>query len=102
MRRLAPFVLLGLGAFLLTAAPLLRVYAVPRVEVAPLDVNATSVATGLGRYLDAKTGQLSAPTTVTSTTRIIGDVAAGKAHGRSVWDISSRVDTPDTVKEKDP
>jgi hypothetical protein len=102
MRRLAPFVLLGTGAFLLTSAPLLKVYAVPRLEVAPLDVNATSVATGVGRHIDEKTGTLSAPTTITATTRIIGDVAAGRAHGVAVWDISNRVDTPDTLKQKDP
>ena len=46
MRRIAGFVLLGLGVFAVVLGLLLRFYAYPRLAKAPLDPRTTSVATG--------------------------------------------------------
>lgn len=101
-RPAAGFIVLGAGVLLLALVPLLHWYVLPRVEVLPLDENATSVSTGQGRYFDSAKLQLAGPVPLTITTHVIGDVAAGRASGYAVWNISTTVDTPDTLRKQDP
>ena len=77
MRRTASplsLVLLGTGVFLLVLAPLLAWYVEPRAERTP----------------------------ITITRRVLGDVAASERSGRAVWDVSTAIDTPDTLTFRDP
>ncbi|MGP3979790.1 DUF3068 domain-containing protein [Streptomyces sp. KR80] len=94
-------ILLGLGVFLLVLAPLLAWYVEPRAKRTPIDVNVTTVFTGRGSYFDTdalevKDGQ------ITVTRRVLGDVADSKRSGAAVWDVSTTVDTPKTLRLKDP
>ncbi|WP_406276788.1 DUF3068 domain-containing protein [Streptomyces sp. NBC_00191] len=105
MRRTASplsLVLLGTGVFLLVLAPLLAWYVEPRAERTPTDVDVTTVFTGTGAYFD--TGSLSPVQgkPITITRRVLGDVAAGERSGRAVWDVSTAIDTPDTLAFRDP
>lgn len=101
-RPVAGFIVLGVGVLCLALVPLVHWYVLPRVEVLPLDENATSVSTGRGTYIDQATGKPVGPTTLTVTTHVLGDVAAGEATGYAVWNISTTVDTPDSLRERDP
>jgi hypothetical protein len=98
--RILPLLLLGIGMFLLALGPLLRWYVLPRVQVAPYDINATDVTTGQGRYLDPASGKL-ARGTLTATRHTLGDAGAGERTGMAVWDISTRLDTAQTLKNPD-
>jgi hypothetical protein len=55
VRRTGGYIALVLGFFLIFLAPLLKWYAVPRVEKAPTDTYDTSVSNGFGRYFSVKT-----------------------------------------------
>jgi hypothetical protein len=55
VRRTAGYIALVLGFFLIFFAPLLKWYAVPRVEKAPTDTYDTSVSAGFGRYFSVAT-----------------------------------------------
>jgi hypothetical protein len=99
-RRILPFLLLGSGMFLLALGPLLRWYVLPRVQVAPYDINTTNVTTGTGSYLDPSTGR-STVGRLTATRHILGDAGAGQRAGKAVWNISTRLDTARTVKNPD-
>ncbi|MFI8836462.1 DUF3068 domain-containing protein [Streptomyces afghaniensis] len=94
--------LLGVGVFLLTLAPLLTWYVVPRVKLTPLEVDVTSVMTGRGSYFDADAATTVHGRTITVTRRVLGDVDAGAAHNAAVWDVSTTIDTPKTLPLKDP
>jgi hypothetical protein len=96
------FIVLGVGLLCLALVPLLHWYVLPRVEVLPLDENATSVSTGKGTYFDQSSLRVTGPATLTVTTHVLGDVAAGEASGYAVWNISTVVDTPDTLPKQDP
>jgi hypothetical protein len=92
--------MLAVGVFCLTLAPLVPWYVLPRLELAPQNIDVSNVTTGTGSYFDG-TG-LKGPVPLTITSRLVGDVQAGAANGVAVWDLSTQVDNPDTVKFHDP
>jgi hypothetical protein len=107
VRRLAgsslfALVLLGVGMFSLVLAPMIHFYVLPRVELMPLNEETTSVSSGPGTYFDANTVSVKGPVMMTLTTHVVGDVAKGKQTGYAVWDVSTRIDTPQTVRLTDP
>jgi len=94
--------LLGAGVLSLAMVPLVHLYVLPRVELVPFAADATSISTGQGTYFDANSLSLKGPVTMTVTTHVVGDVAAGQHSGDAVWNVSTTVDTPDTLKLHDP
>jgi hypothetical protein len=105
MRRTASplsLVLLGTGVFLLVLAPLLAWYVEPRAERTPTDVDVTTVFTGTGAYFDTESLSPVQGKPITITRRVLGDVAASERSGRAVWDVSTAIDTPDTLTFRDP
>jgi hypothetical protein len=50
VRRVGAYILIVLGFFFIFAAPLLRFYALPRIEKVPLDIYSKDVAAGTGSY----------------------------------------------------
>lgn len=95
-------VAVGLGVAAIALVPLIRWYVLPNVELIPLATDTTVISTGNATYFDANTLSVKGPVPLTVTTHVISDVAAGKASGNAVWNISTTVDTPDTVKLRDP
>ncbi|MGW2007914.1 DUF3068 domain-containing protein [Streptomyces nigrescens] len=93
---------LGLGVFLLVLAPLLAWYVTPRAKVTPVDVDVTTVFTGNGSYFDTAALKTRDRRRITITRHVLGDVAASEKSGRAVWDVSTTVDTPQTLPLKDP
>ncbi|UKY50050.1 DUF3068 domain-containing protein [Streptomyces inhibens] len=93
---------LGLGVFLLVLAPLLAWYVEPRAKVTPVDVDVTTVFTGTGSYFDTGALRTRDRQKITITRHVLGDVAASEKNGRAVWDVSTTVDTPQTLALKDP
>ncbi|MGW1882417.1 DUF3068 domain-containing protein [Streptomyces sp. NPDC001970] len=105
MRRSASalsLIVLGIGVFLLVLATLLTWYVEPRVKRTPLGPDTTTVFTGTGSYFD--TGSLSTEDDrmITITRHVLGDVAAGAESGRAVWDVSTTIDTPESLSLRDP
>ncbi|MEC3980077.1 DUF3068 domain-containing protein [Amycolatopsis sp. H20-H5] len=96
------FVVLGLGVLWLAFVPLLRWYVVPRVELTPIAVNTTTVSSGPGTYFDSTTLTTKGPVTMTATSHVISDSAEGEETGYAVWNISTTVDTPETLRRHDP
>ncbi|MFJ9414257.1 MULTISPECIES: DUF3068 domain-containing protein [unclassified Streptomyces] len=95
-------ILLGIGVFLLVLAPLLAWYVTPRAKVTPVDVDVTTVFTGTGSYFDTGALTTRKRQKITITRHVLGDVAASEESGRAVWDVSTTVDTPQTLALKDP
>ncbi|MFI2258996.1 DUF3068 domain-containing protein [Streptomyces tubercidicus] len=93
---------LGLGVFLLVLAPLLAWYVTPRAKVTPVDVDVTTVFAGSGSYFDTAALKTRDHRRITITRHVLGDVAASEKSGRAVWDVSTTVDTPQTLALKDP
>lgn len=93
---------LGLGVFLLVLAPLLAWYVEPRAKVTPIDIDATTVFTGTGSYFDTGALRTRDRQKITITRHVLGDVAASERSGSAVWDVSTTVDTPQTLALKDP
>lgn len=105
MRRTASplsLVLLGVGVFLLVLAPMLAWYVEPRAKRTPTDVDVTTVFTGTGEYFDTKSLRPVRAKPITITRRVLGDVAESERSGRAVWDVSTAIDTPDTLAFRDP
>ncbi|TQK50497.1 DUF3068 family protein [Streptomyces sp. SLBN-118] len=105
MRRTASplsLLLLGTGVFLLVLAPLLAWYVEPRAERTPTDVDVTTVFTGNGDYFDTESLRPVQGEPITITRRVLGDVAASERSGRAVWDVSTAIDTPNTLAFGDP
>ncbi|MFJ5674755.1 DUF3068 domain-containing protein [Streptomyces sp. NPDC093097] len=94
--------LLGTGVFLLVLAPLLVWYVTPRAAVTPVDVDVTTVFTGTGSYFDTGSLTTRERQRITVTRHVLGDVAAAERSGRAVWDVSTTVDTPQTLPLNDP
>jgi hypothetical protein len=93
MRRFAGFVLIGLGAFLVSAAVLARFYVLDQVRIIPIDQFAQTVAPGTGTYLDPGT-LTEKRADLVATRRLRGDVAASN-DTTGVWDVSVVLDTAD-------
>ena len=92
MRKILPAILIGVGAFLLTLALLMRFYAVPKLAVVPYDQNVTSVVLGPdSTYLNPSILKVEKGP-LTTTVKVIGDVAESKkqsdATGKdlAIWD----------------
>lgn len=99
-RRIVALLALGGGIFLLALGPLLRWYVLPHVQVAPYDEDFTDVSTGPGRYLDQSDGRMRQGV-LTATRHTLGDAGAGRAAHKAVWDVSIRLDTPETANSPD-
>lgn len=95
MGRRTGFALLGIGAFLLVAAALLRFYAYDRLAVAPLDQRTTSYSRGPGATIFSVAKGKEVPADLVSTRTVRGDVAAshqaGEDQGRdlAVWETQT-------------
>jgi hypothetical protein len=93
MRRFAGFLLIGFGAFLVSAAVLARLYVLDQVRVIPINHFAQTVAPGTGTYFDL--GTLSQKRAdLVATRRLKGDVAASN-DTTGVWDVSVVLNTAD-------
>lgn len=97
MRRIVGFVLLGLGAFLLTMSLLLKVYAYPTLAVAPIDQKSTSISVGEDMTYISKAQRAELTDTLTSTLNVIGDVKAAQDKGDNiaVWNKATATQTSD-------
>ncbi|KAB1140995.1 DUF3068 domain-containing protein [Streptomyces luteolifulvus] len=105
MRRTAsalPFVLLGLGVFVLVLSQLLAGYVEPRVKRTPVNIESTSVLTGTGSYFDTSAVSTVRGKRLTVTRRIVGDVTASERSGNAVWNVSTQIDSPGTLALRDP
>lgn len=101
MRRWVGLVLLGLGVAFLVIAPMLKFYAVPKLAVAPLDLDPadTSDSEGVASQLfDPSTLTERTNVPVTSTRYTTADVAASQQAGGNigVYDSFSRVNDATT------
>lgn len=94
--------LLGSGVFLLVLGPMLTLYVTPRVKVTPINLNVTNVVSGKGNYFDQDSISVKKNQMLTITQRVMGDVAASERSGYAVLDMSSTVDSPKTLRLKDP
>jgi hypothetical protein len=84
MRRVIGLILIGLGTALLVLAPMLKFYAVPRLALAPLDLNPkdTSNASGTATIVaDLATGTEKENVPLVAVRRTAADVAASQQAG---------------------
>lgn len=98
MRRIVGLVLIGVGAFLVTLAPLLRTYVYDHMAVAPADYftiqhNQSDNAS----YFDVQDLKVRTGVTMTSTSTVRGNVAASKS-GANVWDRFTSTETSAGVR----
>jgi hypothetical protein len=87
MRRGLGLVLIGLGVAFLVLAPMLKFYAVPRLAVAPLDLdpkNTSNSAGTVATVVDLATGTEKQNVDLLSTRRTTADVAASQQAGGNV------------------
>jgi hypothetical protein len=95
MRRITGFVLIGLGAFLISAAVLARFYVLDQVRITPIDQYAQTIAPGTGTYFDSDPTSLSEKRSDLVARRTLkGDVAASN-DTTGVWDVSVVLETGD-------
>jgi hypothetical protein len=93
-------VLVGLGAFLIVLAPLLRFYAYDRLAVVPLDQETTSVSEGPGATIFDIAQQQEITVDLVSTRNVVGDVEAAEAGSEeldqdiAVWETLVYTDEP--------
>jgi hypothetical protein len=97
MRRIVGFVLLGLGAFLLTMSLLLKVYAYPSLAVAPLDQETTTTSIGVDMAYLSVAARAQLTDTLTSTIHVVGDVKAAEDKGDNIaiWNQATSTTTSD-------
>jgi len=84
MRRVIGLILIGLGAAFLVLAPMVKFYAVPKLSVAPLDLdpNQTTDSSGtVTTVVDLATGTEKSNVDLKSTRRTKSDVAASQQAG---------------------
>lgn len=91
--------LLVLGVLFLVLAPLSHWVVLPRLERTPAATDTTNVTKATGQYFD---GAGMKGTEFTITTHLTGDPDAGAAQGADVWNLSTQVDTPETLALHDP
>src|SRR5438128_10624826 len=92
MRRVVPYILVGLGFFLLFLGPFMRLYALPRVEKVPLDTYSKDVAVGSGSYFNLHLLRVVGPVPLRNIGVTNGDVRAGST---SVVVLDRSFITPD-------
>jgi hypothetical protein len=95
MRRILSPVLIGLGAFLVISALMLRFYALPRLAVAPIDQSSVTVLTAKDAVVFNSDPDVLADVTtdLTVTSNTVGDVKASEAapDGVRVWNNTTSV-----------
>lgn len=94
--------ILGLGVFLLVLAPMLVWYVAPNAKRTPIDIDQTTIITGTGKFFDQSALETKEDQKLTITRRVLGNVAESEKHGLAIWDVSTAIDTPDTLPLKDP
>lgn len=94
--------LLGLGVFLLVLAPMLAWYVEPRAKRTPIDIDQTTILKGQGKFFDQGALETKDDQTLTITRRVLGNVAESEKHDLAIWDVSTTIDTPQTLPLKDP
>ncbi|MEU1038436.1 DUF3068 domain-containing protein [Streptomyces sp. NPDC005907] len=95
-------IVLGLGTFLLVLAPMLAWYVQPRAAVNPVDIDTTAIYTGTGKVFDVEKVRTVPGRRITVTQRVRGDVADSERSGRAVWDVTTTVDTDQSLPAADP
>ncbi|WP_067895719.1 DUF3068 domain-containing protein [Actinomadura chibensis] len=93
MRRPVGLILIGLGAFFLTLAPLVRFYVADRVVVAPLNrYQVTSLESKGSTYFDESDLKLKKNVTLLAKNTVRGDVRANEGNGDiAVWDSTTNI-----------
>src|SRR3954452_12890997 len=96
MRRTLGFISIGIGVFLLVAAPLVKWYLAPRAARIPLDEHSvtTSVSDGQSLALDQGTLRIRTGLTLTNRLNVQGDGPAGSGQV-AVWDSLTRLTDAD-------
>ncbi|WP_344267792.1 DUF3068 domain-containing protein, partial [Actinomadura napierensis] len=92
MRRSA-LILIGLGAFFLSLAPLMRFYVADRVVLAPLNrYQLTHLESPNSTYFDAATLKTKTGVTLRADNTVRGDVRANNGNNKiAVWDSSTNI-----------
>jgi outer membrane protein assembly factor BamB len=95
MRRILSPVLIGLGAFLVISAVMLRFYALPRLAVAPIDQDSVTTLTAKDAVVFNSNPDVLAEVTtdLTVTSNTIGDVKSSESapDGVRVWNNTTSV-----------
>lgn len=93
MRRPVGLILIGLGAFFLTLAPLVRFYVADRVIVAPLNrYQVTSLESKGSTYFDEADLKLKTDVTLLAKNTVRGDVRANEGDDDiAVWDSTTNI-----------
>jgi hypothetical protein len=87
MRRIIGLILIGLGAAFLVLAPMVKFYAVPKLSVAPLDLDPSNTSNSSGTVatvVDLATGTEKNNVELNSTRRTKADVAASQQAGGNI------------------
>ena len=103
MRRIIGLVLVGLGAFVLVAAPMLRFYAYPNLAVAPIDQDSVSTLIGQDATVFDVSSLEEITTDLTTTAQTVGDIEASEEAGDDVrvWvNTSSTKDSDGIVRSR--
>lgn len=96
MKKWAGALLIGLGVFLVIAAPLVRFYLAPSLVKIPIDQESSSESEATGAtYLERATASLKFNQTVRATREVRGVVKDG-TEDRAVWDVYLTVTNADT------
>ena len=97
-------ILLGLGAFLIVLAALMRFYAYPKLAVAPIDQDSESVLVGPNATIFDVSTLSEKQTDLTTRARTVGDIQASQDAGDNVrvWvNTSSTTDSQGKVVSRD-
>jgi hypothetical protein len=99
MRGKLGVVLIGLGAFLLATALMLRFYAYPALAVAPIDQDSETILTGEDATLFDIASLSEIQSDITTTVKTVGDVEASEEAGDDVrvWVSASSTKDADGV-----
>ena len=87
MRRVIGLILIGLGAAFLVLAPMVKFYAVPKLSVAPLDLDPSDTSNSSGTVatvVDLATGTEKSNVELNSIRRTKADVAASQQAGNNI------------------
>ena len=87
MRRVIGLILIGLGVAFLVLAPMVKFYAVPKLSVAPLDLDPSNTSDSAGTVatvVDLSTGTEKSNVDLKSTRRTKADVAASQQAGNNI------------------
>jgi hypothetical protein len=94
VRRKVGLVLIGVGAFFIALAPLVRFYVARQLIAAPLDVyEKSTLRADAATYLDTTKWKIQKGATVTATNTTRGDVHAGDGKV-AVWDSFTSIEDP--------